>query len=267
MFEHILLGIIQGIAEWLPVSSEGILILIQTHIFIHEDAQLMDNVRLALFLHFGTFLAALIYFRHEIPMLLKTLFQYNTQPSRYQKLIVFLSLSTLISGTLGLLLLKGLANATAHLEGATHLITGLIGCLLIGTGFLELNAAQNHGKRQIDHLTLKDGFLLGLTQACAALPGFSRSGLTVSALLLLKFDKACALRLSFLMSLPIVLAGNILLNADKFQFSFEALSGLAGAFIFGLATIHLLLNVAQKINFGFFMCGFGALTVLSAFLH
>ncbi|MBZ0165673.1 MAG: UDP-diphosphatase, partial [Candidatus Omnitrophica bacterium] len=85
--------------------------------------------------------------------------------------------------------------------------------------------------------------------------------------LLIKFDKNCALKLSFLMSLPIVLAGNIVKNwRGLLEFSPELLVGVATAFVFGLATIHLLLKVAQKINFGLFVLLVGALTVLSTLL-
>ena len=92
-----------------------------------------------------------------------------------------------------------------------------------------------------------DGVLLGVAQGLAALPGLSRSGLTVSVLLLRKFDGATALKLSFLVSLPIVLFGNLFLNLNDFAFSAEALVGLFFSFLFGILTIDLLLKAAKKI--------------------
>jgi undecaprenyl-diphosphatase len=104
-------------------------------------------------------------------------------------------------------------------------------------------------------------------QGFAALPGFSRSGLTISALLLRKFDETAALRLSFLMSLPIVLGGNVLLNLkDGFVLSAGAVFGLVFSFVFGIFTIHVLFRVARKINFAYFVLGFGVITLVAAFL-
>jgi len=113
------------------------------------------------------------------------------------------------------------------------------------------------------NLTWTDGIILGIAQGFAALPGLSRSGLTVSALLLRKFDNALSLRLSFLMSLPIVLAGNILLNFNELTWSKGTFWSLLFSFLFGLLTIHFLLKIAKKINFGLFVLFFGILTILS----
>lgn len=262
MIEQIILGIIQGIAEWLPVSSEGLIILAKTNLF-HSDEPFEQMVRLALGLHFGTFLAALVYFRNDVKQLLTTLIRYKTQPAEQQKLIVFLILSTAISGSLGLLLIQSLGDLMAHAGNQSKWITFAIGCLLLGTAYLELRAKRG-GYRQTKDLTLADGILLGLVQGCAALPGLSRSGLTVSTLLLRKIDKATSIKLSFLMSLPIVFFGNLILNWNALRGEANHLVSILFAFLFGLATIHLLLMVAEKINFGYFVLLFGVLTILSA---
>jgi len=134
----------------------------------------------------------------------------------------------------------------------------------LNPAFLELNTKKKGGYRTVRDLKMIDGVLLGIVQGFATLPGFSRSGLTVSALLLCKLDKTYALKLSFLMSLPIVLGGNLVFNFNAFALSVEALVGLFFSFIFGLATIHLLLKIAQKVNFGYFVLFFGILTILSS---
>ena len=87
----------------------------------------------------------------------------------------------------------------------------------------------------------------------------------MSLLLLRGFDKKLALRISFLMSMPIVLAGNILLNIKHIGLLQEAWLGLIAAFVFGLLTIHLLLKVAERVDFSLFVIGFGLLTLLSVF--
>src|SRR3989338_2215596 len=113
MIEYIVLGIIQGIAEWLPISSEGMIVLVQSNFFGAQD--LAGTIHVALFLHLGTFLAALFYFRRDIIHLIssvnldKSMFQTidkTTLPSVFSKnkVLGFLAISFLISGMLGLLL-------------------------------------------------------------------------------------------------------------------------------------------------------------------
>ncbi len=266
MLEEIVLGIVQGIAEWLPISSEGTIILIKANLFGSEE-NLQTMVKKALFLHLGTFFAALIYFRKDVLKLSKALFKYKTQSLENKKLISFLVVSTLISGVFGLTLLKIVNHITNFSDHTGKVITLLVGVLLLGTGFLEIQTSRKQKKggsqKHLSDLTILDGIILGIVQGFAALPGFSRSGLTVSALLLRRFDKFYALKLSFLMSLPIVLGGNIILNLTELHFSFLSLVGLIFSFIFGLATIHLLLKMAQRIDFGIFMLIFGVVTILS----
>jgi len=105
-----------------------------------------------------------------------------------------------------------------------------------------------------------------VVQGFAALPGLSRSGLTVSTLLFRKVNEKDSLKLSFLLSLPIVLGGNILLNSEYFNFSLDSLISLSASFLFGLLTIHYLLKLAKKINFGWFVFAFGALMIIASFI-
>lgn len=248
MFEQIIMGIIQGIAEWLPISSEGLIILIKSSFF--SGGGIENMVKQALFLHLGTFFAALIYFRKEIISLIQL---------KSRKLLVFLVTATLISGLLG----YGLLNLLANLPART--ITLVIGLLLLLTAGFQLKAKKGEYKERND-LTVGDGILLGLVQGASVLPGLSRSGLTVSTLLLRKFKSSEALTLSFLMSLPVVLGGNIVLNLDKFVLSSELVWGLIFSFIFGFLTIDLLLKLSKKINFGYFVLFFGLIVIASVFV-
>lgn len=262
MIEQFILGLIQGIAEWIPVSSEGMIVLAKQHLF-HSTESIETIIKQALLLHLGTFFAALIYFAKDVGHLIKTTVTYKSADQADQKTFLFLLISTVISGGLGFIILKGLGHLTETFDATGKGLTlGVAGLLLI-TAFLELKA-KKPGYRREKEITIPTGIILGVAQGMAVLPGLSRSGLTVSMLLLQKFDKATALRLSFLMSLPIVLAGNILLNFEEFtHMTIEKLVGIASAFIFGLLTIHLLLKIAEKINFGYFVLFFAALTLLS----
>lgn len=264
MLEQIILGIIQGITEWLPVSSEGMIVLISKKFFSQELATEII-IKQALFLHLGTFLAALMYFRRDVWSLIKTFFNYQSADLATQKIFKFLIIVTLISGFLGLVLVKALTGLEEYLSLSTRIITLIIGLSLLITSLLQIKARQS-GHKKAGQLTNKDSWLLGFVQGLAALPGFSRSGLTVSAFLLRNFDKFDSLKLSFLMSLPIVLMGNIILNLPSQAFSLELIWGLVFSFIFGLLTINLLLKLARKINFGYFVLLFSILVLASAFI-
>ncbi|MBI4243645.1 MAG: undecaprenyl-diphosphate phosphatase [Planctomycetes bacterium] len=280
MLEQIILGITQGICEWLPISSEGMIVLIKTNLFkSHEN--LSELIQYALFLHMGTFFAALVYFHKDVWQLTKTLSNYKTSTVKNQQTFKFLITTTLISGALGYLFLKTLKEFESEILTATSIVNCAIGALLLTTGYLQLKAKKPgsspalspvillSGKSVVkteEHITVFDNILLGIMQGFAVLPGLSRSGLTVSALLLRNFNETVSLKLSFLMSLPIVLAGNIILNFKYLTLSFELLVGLLASFITGLLSIHLLIRLSQKINFGYFAAVIGILLILSIFI-
>lgn len=263
MFEQVILGMIQGIAEWLPVSSEGMMILVMTHFF--GDTRGVDAlIKQALLLHMGTLLAAVIYFRRDLLVLCKSLLRYKTADEETRKTVSFLVTATLISGALGFILLQSLTYISGLFPLPSRFINLLVGGCLLVTGYLELRS-KHGGYRGAADLNIKDGVWLGIAQGFAAFPGLSRSGLTVSVLLLRKVRKIQSLRLSFLLSIPIVLGGNIILNWQGLNFTPENLVGIFVAFVFGLLTIHGLLKLAGKINFGYFVLLFGVLTLAATF--
>ncbi|OPL11963.1 MAG: hypothetical protein AVO34_01720 [Firmicutes bacterium ML8_F2] len=257
------MGIIQGVFEWLPISSEGITVLVASNFF--GQLSLETVIRYSLFLHLGTFLAALIYFRKDVWSLLKALLNYRLAEKNVQNIFKFLVISTLVSGFLGFAIFKIFSGFEERLASSAKMITLIIGLLLLVTAGLQIKAKKDSQKKA-KQLSQKDGWLLGLMQSLAVLPGLSRSGLTVSTLLLRKFNEEFALKLSFLMSLPIVLGGNIALNFKDAEFSLSMVWGLVFSFVFGLATISLLLKLARKINFGWFVFIFGILIIASLFV-
>ncbi|MFA5089096.1 MAG: undecaprenyl-diphosphate phosphatase [Candidatus Omnitrophota bacterium] len=265
MIEQIILGIIQGIAEWLPVSSEGLIVLVKTNFFGGATENFDALIQNVLSLHLGTFFAALIYFRRDIKILLGAIFHFSKCEKETQKLFLFLFIVTFISGVLGFLLIKMFSHVVENAASSTRSINLIVGLLLLVTASLNLKANKG-GQREAKDLNGMDSLLLGLSQTLSVLPGLSRSGLTVSALLLRNFNKTQALRISFLMSLPIVLAGNIVLNLKDFLFNPEIAVGIIFAFIFGLATIHLFIKLAEKVNFGYFLVLFAFLMILSVFI-
>lgn len=265
MLEQLILGTIQGIAEWLPISSEGVLVLLHQRFFHYVD-DIDFLIKSALFLHLGTFLAALLYFRKDVVVLAKALWRYREAEPESKKILNFLIVATLLSGVVGIAAVKLLTASYRYFYYGSQALTAFIGLALLATAWLQLRAKGKRGVKSFAQLKMTDGILLGFVQGLAALPGLSRSGLTISALLLKKFDDGCALKLSFLMSLPIVLAGNLVLNLKYLAFSWEMLIGLAASFLFGLLTIDILLRLAKKMNFGYFVLFFGLLVLAAAWL-
>jgi len=271
MLEGIVLGIIQGITEWLPVSSQAVLVLVKAN-FFDKGESLTELIGLALFLHLGTLLAAAWYLRDDVLMLLKLLLKPHRllkAEEENEQILRFLVLSTFLSGIIGYFLLEiFLSTIEQQIQVTTQVITIVVGALLLGTGILQFQAKRKRKKapKDVGELKDRDSILLGIIQGFSALPGLSRSGLTISTLLLRNYNEVTALRLSFLMSLPIVLGGNILLNTSGFSFGISSIFGLVFSFLFGILTIHLLFRFAKKVNFAYFVLGFGLLTIASAFI-
>lgn len=265
MFEYLILGAIQGIAEWLPVSSEGIIVLVSSHLF--ENFSLSEAVRLALFLHLGTFLAAAWYLRHDVKRLITGLFTYCTAEEITKKELTFLLGSSAITAALGLPLLLLIDEASQTLATSTSAIGFIVGALLLLTGWLHYRNQHSSGERTALELDTKDMIVAGLLQGSAALPGLSRSGLTVAALLMRNITDSEALRLSFLLSLPVVLGGNIILNADTFtSLGAPEIIALLSSFIFGLLSIHALMKIARHVSWSAFTIGAGILLIIGSLL-
>lgn len=263
MFEYALLGAIQGIAEWLPISSEGTLVLAQTILF-GGAADLGEMIRVALFLHLGSLLSVLVYFRKDILALIRHFFSYPHATREERAPIHFLVIATLVSGVLGYIIYLLIEEAEAgvfQVSGA--FITIGIGLFLIVTAGLQY-AAQRLGEKvykTMGQVSWVDALILGVVQACAVLPGLSRSGTTIPALLLRKVSDTDALKLSFFMSIPIILMGNIVLNFEMVRMGIPEFTGLVTAFIFGTLTIHGLMKLAARWPFAVFTFFFGILTL------
>ena len=208
-------------------------------------------------------MAALIYFRREVWELVKDSVNYRKAETAQKKLVNFYITATLISGVLGFGLLKLIEGVEDRFVLASRSVIIALGFLLLITGWLQI-VGRGEGEKGEKDLTLWDGILLGLAQGFAAIPGLSRSGLTTSALLLRKFKDTVSLKLSFIMSLPIVLGGNILLNQEKLLLNVNNLIALVASFAFGLLTIHVLLKLAERMQFGWFVIGFAVLVFISA---
>ncbi len=251
----LLLGLLQGLVEWLPVSSEGI---VSAAHFSLTDRPLEEAVGYALWLHLGTAPAALLIFRKEAKALLGEVFNRSAPPS---PLLSYLLISTLVSAAVGLPLLLALNEISGRLGSAAMVMVGLFTLI---TGLIQLRRRQAGTRGRAD-LNPRDAIVLGLVQGVATLPGFSRSGTTVSALLARGVSGREALVLSFLMSIPASLGAALyVLYNSGVAISWETAAATLAAFAAGLATIHVLLSLAERVNFAWFALALGLAITASA---
>jgi len=257
----LLLGAVQGVAEWLPVSSKGIVTLILVNAF---GMQFKEAFFLAIWLHIGTLLAAVFYFRRELWEMIKYLPAYvrhirHPGATEQGRLITFLIIGTAVTAAIGgPLILFSLDN----LNLGSALLTALIGLFLIVTGLVQRFALKSRGVED-KPLRIRDAVWVGLAQALSAFPGFSRSGMSVSALLFLRYSGRQSLRLCFLMSIPIVLVAEVGLGLIQGMVITEAsVAGLLSAAVVGFLTIRALMKVAIALPFWIFCIALGLLSLV-----
>lgn len=249
-FQAVILGAVQGITEWLPISSEGMNSLILTQFF---GASIAEAIVLSLWLHIGTLFAALLYLRKDVIVVLRE------RGSIFNFLVISTIVSVIVAAPLLLLSLENFA-----VSGKTAMV--LIGALLIATGILQLVAKKNRvqAKETPDML---DSIIAGIVQGLAVLPGLSRSGLTVSVLLFRKHSPKESIRLSFLMSIPAVIIAGTWATMHGIQAdAVPALAGLLTAFVLGLLTIAAMFKLSERVNFGWFCILIGLLSVAAGFV-
>lgn len=239
MVQAVILGLVQGLGEFLPISSSAHLVLAP---WLMNWAYFGLTFDIAL--HFGTLIAVVIYFWKDW---LKLLHKGFTKPKEKEgKLFWYLVLATIPGALIGFLL-----------EDAAETIFRrpvLIACMLIVLGVV-LYAADRSGKKQIDveNISLQTSFLIGLSQALAIIPGVSRSGVTMTAALALGMTREGAARFSFLLSAPIILGAALVkvpeLAANPSMIDAGFLTGMLVACISGLGAIGFLLRYIQTRTF------------------
>lgn len=253
----VVLGVIQGVAEFLPISSSGHLTLFQ-HFFGMEEPDNLYNV----LLHFATLLAVCVYYFRDVTEMITEFFRgiaslfsrrrqgQDIPEARRMVLLV-------VVGTLPLfavLLIKDYVEAL----GSSPIF---VSCALLVTGcILFLSDRMAGGRKTARSATLKDVLLVGVAQGLATVPGLSRSGCTISAGMAVGFDRKFAVRYSFLMSLPAVLGATILEVKDVLEMDGGLAQGLLPKYLVGMVvagvvgyfSIRLVNLLAAKGKFGAF---------------
>lgn len=257
--EAIVLGALQGVLEWLPISSEGAVSIVLTSL-LHADP--FVAVKLSLFLHLGTAVAATGYYRHEILALLGDPdgdgFSISTLLSNPD--VRFLLVGTVASGVVGVVVYAVLESALAGLPTRAFLV--VIGVLLVGTGALQKLGEIGLGITE-RRPTSVDALLVGIGQGLALLPGVSRSGTTISILLLREYETEQSFELSFLLAIPASVAAGVLVVLDTGTIPSvpvgPALGALLASAVVGYLTIDALVRIVRRTPFWLVCIVFGAL--------
>ena len=256
LLEAIILGIVQGLTEFLPISSSGHLVLVGELLGIEaeagENADEMAKaakIMFAVAVHVGTLLSVLVYFRHRIIELIVGFFKSPVTPE--QRSVLFLVLATIPAVIAGLTL-KPWFEKAFHSPVFTS-------CMLIVTGgllVLPILVTRLRGSEPTGEVTTKSALMMGLGQAFAILPGISRSGSTIATGMMSGVNPRQAAEFSFLMAIPAILGGAVFefkdLEAVPEGMMTNCIVGALVAFVTGLAAVYWVLDSIRKGKFQYF---------------
>lgn len=244
LLEAIILGIIQGLTEFLPVSSSGHLELAKT--IFGDNSVPKESLTFTVVLHAATALSTLVIFKKEISQIFKGLFQFTWNEEMQFSLKIIISMIPAV--VIGLAFEEQLES----FFGGKIL---LVGCMLLITALLLLLADK--AKNTKHNVTYSNAVVIGIAQAIAMLPGISRSGATISTSVLLGVDRTKAARFSFLMVVPLIFGkvGKDLLGGDiSFQNSeiMPLSAGFLAAFFSGLLACNWMIALVKKSKLSYF---------------
>lgn len=244
ILEAIILGIIQGLTEFLPVSSSGHLEIAKA---IFGDTSVpQESLTFTVVLHFATALSTIVIFRKEIYQIIKGLLQFKwNEETEFSLKIIASMIPAVIVGLLFEEQLEAFFGGKLLLVGAMLLVTAVL--------LLLADKAKNTNK----DVSFKNAVIIGISQAIAMLPGISRSGATISTSVLLGIDRSKSARFSFLMVVPLIfgkVAKDILGGEINFESSqtLPMIAGFTAAFLAGLLACTWMISLVRKSKLSYF---------------
>jgi undecaprenyl-diphosphatase len=258
IIEALILGIVQGLTEFIPVSSSGHLVLLHDWLGVEQSGLAFDVA-----LHFGTLLALLLFFRKDISQLIVSVFKGGPQ----RRVAIILAVATIPAVIAGFLL-NDLAESTFRSSRLVAMNLILIAILML---IAERYYKKHQHKTQLEKVSMKQGLAVGIAQAVALVPGTSRSGITITTGLFAGLDRLAATRFSFLLGIP-VMCGAILkifvLDGGASQVADQPVLftvGITAAFASGLFAIAFMLKFLAKHTldvFAYYRIGIGLLVLI-----
>jgi undecaprenyl-diphosphatase len=249
MLQAIVLGAIQGFTEFLPVSSSGHLVLFQ-HIFGLKEAELLFDISV----HLGTLIAVFIFFRHDIYAVILSVLRYLKRIFKTGsfavgnedsdlKLALLIIIGSVPTAIIGLLFHKVAEQlfSSVIIAGSMLILTGII---------LSFTRRVKNSERGIPLFSVKEAFIIGISQGLAVMPGLSRSGTTISTGLFLGLNHETAAKYSFLLSIPAILGATLLSFGDFARSSIiDTKIHMTGAFVSALTgymALKILFYIVKK---------------------
>jgi len=234
--QTIILGLIQGFTEWLPISSSGHLVVTQ------KLMNLTIPVAFDVMLHVGTLMAVIVFFWKDLMKILKSIFTFNAKDENF-KLAIYVIIGTIPTALIGVVFLKFFESLFFNIKA--------IGICFLITGFLVLISKFKNNNKKLNWLS---SFIIGVAQGVSIAPGISRSGSTISVGLLSGVKKSEVFLYSFLLSIPAIIGASILEN-NKFilnDLGIYSVVGMIVSAISGYVAIKILHKVLLSEKFYIF---------------
>jgi len=269
----IVLGLVQGIAEFLPISSSGHLAILQNlfGMTTAEEGHMFFDV----LLHLGTLMSICVVYWEDIVSMFNEVcsaYKNRNNPENQQRYPAARLFTMIVIATLPLAIVLPINDSVEQL----YYKSVFIGIALILTGCILYTADRMpKGRKTSGNMQIKDALIIGLCQAVATIPGLSRSGTTITAGLATGLRRDFAVKFSFLLSLPAVLGANLLALIKAFKYGVDVRSipayliGTVVSFLFGVASIYLIKKISKNGNFSFFAyyCWIvGVITIVLSFV-
>ncbi len=245
--QAIILGVVQGITEFLPISSSGHLIILPL-LFNWEDQGLVFDA----FLHIGTLCAVVTYFRSDLYAMYNSLVRPGRDNKQWRKLGLYILLATFPAALMGLLFKSSIETT---LRDPMIVAGGLVlwaGVLLLAD---QYSAKVSSPKKTLPNITFLQSFVVGFWQVIALIPGTSRSGITMTGGMLAGMNKQTAVRYSFLLSIPVILGAGLLSVTELMTMPTGSIQwmplsiGFVSSFLSGYMAIAFLLKLVARWGF------------------
>ena len=242
--EALILGIVQGLTEFLPVSSSGHIEIMKY--ILNDDSLAQQSMMTTVFLHFATAMSTVVVFRKDVWSIFRGIFSKTSDTDR--KFSFYIIVSMIPAAFIGIFF-------DAFIETFFYRKIVLVSCMLLLTGFLLLLSEKIAVQKK--EMNVWRAFIVGISQAVAITPGISRSGATISTSLLLGIDRASAARFSFLMVVPLILgkiakdllSGDFVSNMPSVGY---LVVGFIAAFCTGIFACTFMINIVRKAKLSWF---------------